>query len=261
MNSFYEQVNLNVLMQKASEYAKVGGDHTLTYFRKGLNVIRKSDDSPVTIADREAELLIREQIMADFPDHGIIGEEYGIHNQHARIKWILDPIDGTISFIHGIPLYTTLIGVLVDEVPVAGVIYAPAMDEMCIGSPEFGTTLNGEPVRVRRCGSLSEATLLTTDRKNIRKYDFEGSISEVMKSVSVDRTWGDAYGHMMVATGRADIMFDPILNIWDAAALMPVLQGAGGEFIDVHGNASIYTGNGISIVSELKEQFLNYFKG
>lgn len=246
-------------MGKAIEYAKHGGDHTLNYFRKGLQVIRKSDDSPVTIADREAELLIREKIMAEFPDHGIIGEEYGTHNAHARIKWILDPIDGTISFIHGIPLYTTLIGVLIDEKPVAGVIYAPAMDEMCAGSPELGTTLNGIPVQVRKCVSLSEATFLTTDRKNIRKHNFESSINEVMKAVAVDRTWGDAYGHMMVATGRADIMFDPILNIWDAAALMPVLQGAGGEFVDIFGKASIYTGNGISIVSELKQPFLKYF--
>ena len=252
-------MNLNVLLEKATEYAKYGGDHTLNYFRKGLQVNRKSDDSPVTIADKEAELLIREKIMAEFPDHGIIGEEYGTHNADARIKWILDPIDGTISFIHGIPLYTTLIGVLVDEKPVAGVIYAPAMGEMCAGSPELGTTLNGKPVCVRQCTSLSEATFLTTDRKNIRKYDFEASVNEVMKEVAVDRTWGDAYGHMMVATGRADIMFDPILNIWDAAALMPVLQGAGGEFVDVHGQASIYTGNGVSIVSELKQPFLNYF--
>lgn len=252
-------MNLNVLLGKATEYAKYGGNHTLNYFRKGLQVIRKSDDSPVTIADREAELLIREKIMADFPDHGIIGEEFGTHNANARIKWILDPIDGTISFIHGIPLYTTLIGVLVDDKPVAGVIYAPAMNELCAGSPELGTTLNGNPVRVRHCGSLSEATFLTTDRKNIRKHSFDAPVNEVMKLVAVDRTWGDAYGHMMVATGRADIMFDPILNIWDAAALMPVLQGAGGEFVDIHGEASIYTGNGVSIVSELKDPFLNYF--
>lgn len=252
-------MNLNVLLEKATEYAKYGGDHTLNYFRKGLQVIRKSDNSPVTIADKEAELMIREKIMTEFPDHGIIGEEYGTHNADARVKWILDPIDGTISFIHGIPLYTTLIGVLVDEKPVVGVIYAPAMNEMCAGSSELGTTLNGNPVCVRNCTTLSEATFLTTDRKNIRKHNFETPVNEVMKAVAVDRTWGDAYGHMMVATGRADIMFDPILNIWDAAALMPVLQGAGGEFVDVHGQASIYTGNGISIVSELKQPFLNYF--
>jgi histidinol phosphatase-like enzyme (inositol monophosphatase family) len=253
-------VNLHELIENAVNFAKIGGDHTLTHFRKGLQVIRKSDDSPVTIADREAELLIREQIISKYPDHGIIGEEFGILNPDARIKWILDPIDGTISFVHGIPLYTTLIGVLVDEVPVAGVIYAPAMNEMCVGSPQYGTTLNGNPVKVRSCHSLAEATFLTTDRKNIRKYGFESKINAIMNHVGVDRTWGDAYGHMMVATGRADIMFDPILNIWDAAALMPVLQGAGGQFIDVNGDANIYTGNGISIVNELKNEFLTFLK-
>src|SRR5690606_34848862 len=139
----------------------------------GLNVIRKSDDSPVTIADREAEQIIRAEIQRIFPDHGIIGEEYGITNPDARVNWILDPIDGTISFIHGIPLYTTLIGILVDDNPVAGVIYAPAMDEMCEGSATLGTRLNGKAVKVRACTELSEATLITTDRKNIRKHGFE----------------------------------------------------------------------------------------
>jgi myo-inositol-1(or 4)-monophosphatase len=249
-------VNERELLDHAINFARLGGKHTLTYFRKGLDVIRKSDDSPVTIADREAEQIIRAEILRIFPDHGIIGEEFGITNPDARIKWILDPIDGTISFIHGIPLYTTLIGILVDDNPVAGVIYAPAMDEMCEGSATLGTRLNGKPVKVRTCTELSDATLLTTDRKNIRKHGFEKGINEIMKIVKVDRTWGDAYGHMMVATGRADVMFDPILNIWDAAALMPVLQGAGGHFVDVYGRANIHTGNGVSIVDGLKDTVL-----
>jgi myo-inositol-1(or 4)-monophosphatase len=130
------------------------------------------------------------------------------------------------------------------------------MDEMCEGSATLGTRLNGKPVKVRTCTELSDATLLTTDRKNIRKHGFEKGINEIMKIVKVDRTWGDAYGHMMVATGRADVMFDPILNIWDAAALMPVLQGAGGHFVDVYGRANIHTGNGVSIVDGLKDTVL-----
>jgi histidinol-phosphatase len=245
------------LLDQAINFAKSGGNHTLKYFRKGLEVIRKNDNSPVTIADKEAEWLIREQILSKYPDHGIIGEEHGIVNPNARIQWILDPIDGTISFIHGIPLYTTLIGVLVDGVPVVGVIYAPAMEEMCAGSSETGTFLNGVTVRVRDCNDLSDATLITTDRKNIRKYGFEPAINELSRLVQVDRTWGDAYGHMMVATGRADVMFDPILNIWDAAALMPVLEGAGGEFVDVNGIADINSGNGLSVVPGIKQATLN----
>src|SRR5690606_29306797 len=124
------------------------------------------------------------------------------------------------------------------------------------GAAELGTRLNGLPVRVRSCTVLEEATMLTTDRRNIRKYGFEDPVNAIIRRVRVDRTWGDAYGHMMVATGRADIMFDPVLSIWDAAALMPVLQGAGGHFMDVHGNPDIRTGNGISIVNGLKDEFL-----
>jgi histidinol-phosphatase len=248
------------LLKNAIDFAHLGGQHTLKYFRKGVEVIRKQDASPVTLADQEAEWIIREKILEKFPDHGIIGEEHGKVNPDARIQWILDPIDGTVSFIHGIPLYTTLIGILVDNKPVAGVIYAPAMDEMCEGSPETGTRLNGSSIQVRTCDSLNEATLITTDRKNIRKYGFDEKLSTLMKNVRVDRTWGDAYGHMMVATGRADIMFDPILNIWDAAALLPVIEGAGGVFMDVHGKADINTGNGISVVPELKQSVLDIIK-
>lgn len=241
----------------AVRFAKAGGQHTLRYFRKSVEVIRKGDASPVTVADREAEWVIREMIQEQFPDHGIIGEEHGRVNPQASVQWVLDPIDGTISFIHGIPLYTTLIGVLVEGVPVAGVIYAPAMDELVDGAPDAGTRLNGTRVSVRSCSALSEATFITTDRKNIRKHGFEPKINEIMKRVQVDRTWGDAYGHMMVATGRADLMFDPILNIWDAAALLPVVQGAGGHFLDVHGKPDITTGNGISVVPGLKDDVLN----
>lgn len=248
------------LLDFAIDFARIGGEHTLKYFRKDLQVIRKSDQSPVTIADREAEMLIRQKIEKLFPDHGIIGEEFGTVNPDAAIQWVLDPIDGTISFIHGIPLYTTLIGVLVNGEPVAGVIYAPAMEEMCEGSPELGTRLNGQSVNVRHCADLGSATMLTTDRKNIRKHGFESGINEIMKYVQVDRTWGDAYGHMMVATGRADIMFDPILSIWDAAALMPVVQGSGGEFIDIFGKPDIHTGNGISTSKDLKDKVLNIIK-
>ncbi|MCC5925163.1 MAG: inositol monophosphatase family protein [Bacteroidetes bacterium] len=244
----------------AVQFALAGGQHTLKYFRKSVEVIRKGDASPVTVADREAEWVIREKIQARFPDHGIIGEEHGRINEGSNVQWVLDPIDGTVSFIHGIPLYTTLIGVLVDGNPVAGVIYAPALDEMVDGSADTGTRLNGTTVSVRSCNDLSEATFITTDRKNIRKYGFDTKINEIMKRVRVDRTWGDAYGHMMVATGRADLMFDPILNIWDAAALLPVVQGAGGHFLDVNGEPDIHTGNGISVVSGIKDEVLNLLK-
>jgi myo-inositol-1(or 4)-monophosphatase len=254
-------MNTAELLDYAIRYARAGGQHTLNYFRKSPEVIRKSDQSPVTIADREAEWVIRELIQQQFPDHGIIGEEHGRVNEKASVQWILDPIDGTVSFIHGIPLYTTLVGVLVDGVPVAGVIYAPALDELCEGAPDLGTRLNGVTVRVSDIEDLSQATLLTTDRKNIRKYGYDDALSLLMRQVRVDRTWGDAYGHMMVATGRAHIMIDPILSIWDAAALLPVVEGAGGSFMDRTGVADVNSGNGISVVPGLQKTVLQYFEG
>jgi histidinol-phosphatase len=253
-------MNTVELLDYAIQYARAGGEHTLKYFRKSPEVIRKSDQSPVTIADREAEWVIRELILQRFPDHGIIGEEHGRVNENASVQWILDPIDGTVSFIHGIPLYTTLIGVMVDGVPVAGVIYAPALDELCEGSADMGTRLNGVTTRVSDISELSEATLLTTDRKNIRKYGYDQAVSELMRLVQVDRTWGDAYGHMMVATGRAHVMIDPILSIWDAAALLPVVEGAGGFFTDRNGRADVTSGNGISVVPGLQKAVLHHLQ-
>ena len=121
--------DLNTLVQAAEEIAKIGGAYTLNYFKKKIEVISKTDDSPVTIADRETEMLIRKEIEKRFPNHGIIGEEYGITRPDAAIQWVLDPIDGTKSFIHGVPFYTTLIGIMIDKEPIIGVINAPALDE------------------------------------------------------------------------------------------------------------------------------------
>ena len=234
------------LLSAAVEIARLGGAHTLAYFKKDVEVISKADDSPVTIADRETEQILREEILKRYPGHGIIGEEYGRTNEGSRIQWVLDPIDGTKSFIHGIPFYTNLIGILIDNEPVVGVIYAPALDELCAAGTGLGATLNGNPCRVRETKELKEATLLVTDILSFRDYGLEPPFRELLEKTKLHRTWGDAYGHMMVATGRADIMFDPILNIWDAAALLPVLREAGGIFSDTKGVETIHSGNGFS---------------
>lgn len=245
------------LLDAAIGFARLGGAHTLRHFRTSMEVIRKSDRSPVTVADREAEWIIREAILARYPDHGIIGEEHGVVNPDARIQWILDPIDGTMSFIHGIPLYTTLIGVTVDSVPTVGIIYAPAMEELCDAALGLGTRLNGTTVRVRPTTDLAEATFLTTDHHNLVKHGRAGAFERLAAACQVHRSWGDAYGHMMVATGRADLMLDPILNVWDAAALLPCVTEAGGVYMDLNGNADIHTGNGISCVPGIKDAVLN----
>jgi len=234
------------LLQAATEIAKIGGHHTLKYFKKNVEVISKADDSPVTIADKETEQIIRKEIQKRYPDHGIIGEEFGRTNEDSNIQWVLDPIDGTKSFIHGIPFYTTLIGILIDNEPQVGVIYAPALEELCAAAIGEGATLNGEPCNVRDTEQLEDATLLVTEIYRFKEMDQQEIFEELMSKTKLHRTWGDAYGHMMVATGRADVMYDPILNIWDAAALLPVMQEAGGVFSDIEGNETIHSGNGFS---------------
>jgi len=253
-------LDLNKIRKKAVEIARTGGNSTLGHFNKRIDITFKEDNSPVTIADQNAEEIIRAEINKHFPGHGIIGEEFGVENENSTVVWVIDPIDGTQSFIHGFPTFTTLIGVLVDGIPQVGVIYAPALNEMVSASVGGGCFLNGERVNVRKCRDLNHATLLTTDVTHIYKHKFDKPFKELLNSVRIHRTWGDAYGHLMVATGRADIMFDPILKVWDAAALLPVVTEAGGSYTDVNGNETIETGNAISTNLILKSEILAFFE-
>jgi histidinol-phosphatase len=250
---------LSELREAAVEFARIGGNATLNHFKKTFRLEFKKDDSPVTNADRESERLIREQIKKRYPEHGIIGEEYGAENEQADIVWILDPIDGTQSFIHGVPFYTTLIGVTIQNKPSVGVIYAPALDEMVSAAIGLGCELNGGSCSVRECNDLAKATFLTTDVKAFGEHGFTEPYFELLRQTRLHRTWGDAYGHLMVATGRADIMIDPVLNIWDAAALLPIVTEAGGSYTDLTGNISIETGNGLSTNKQLLPQLLSLF--
>lgn len=252
-------VLLDELRKAAVEFAKAGGDVTLDYFQKSFELKYKEDASPVTNADRESEKLIREKIRDRYPDHGIIGEEFGREKEDADIVWILDPIDGTKSFIHGVPFYTTLIGVMVKGVPSAGVIYAPATGEMTEASLGSGCRLNGKPVTVRKCTNLAEATFLTTDVTSFSEYGYEKPLQKMIDSTRLHRTWGDAYGHMLVATGRADVMIDAVLHLWDAAALLPIITEAGGVYTDLRGKPLIETGNGISSAPGIHRQIIQLF--
>lgn len=247
------------LLEIAKNIAIIGGNHTLKYFKKNFEVLSKEDDSPVTIADKETEQILRKEIQKKFPNHGIIGEEYGQTNADSNIQWVLDPIDGTKSFIHGVPFYTTLIGILINNEPVIGVVYAPALNELCAAAIGYGATLNGKPCKVRETNKLEDATFLITEIRKFRKYNMDGMFQELLDKTKIHRTWGDAYGHMMVAVGRADLMFDPELSIWDAAALLPILKEAGGVFSDVNGKETIHTGNGFSTNKKLYHQVMSIF--
>ena len=220
-----------------TELARASADFIAPYFgNPGTAVEFKVDDSPVTAADRGAEKIMREMIKTRFPNHGIIGEEFGSENAGAEWVWVLDPIDGTKSFITGVPLWTTLIGLLHQGQPVLGAINQPTLGQLAIGD-NHTTTLNGQPVRCRATTHLAEATLVTIDHRNLAHYQPDSNTDALIDACRLYRTWADGYGYLMLAAGFVDIAIDPIVNPWDIAALIPVVRGAGGTITDWPGNS------------------------
>lgn len=212
------------------ELAEASGEVIRRWFlHPGLEVDLKSDETPVTVADREAEKVLRQRIRDAFPKHGIIGEEFGEENPDAEFVWILDPVDGTQSFAHGVPLFGTLIGLLHQGQPVLGCIDQPILKQRLVGDG-LRTCLNGEEVRMRNPEKgLAGCTLLSTDLIHVQQHQNWSGFQQLMEETRIFRTWGDCFGYLSVASGRADIMVDPILNPWDLLPVIPVLQGAGAK--------------------------------
>jgi myo-inositol-1(or 4)-monophosphatase len=220
------------------ELAQASAREILPHFgQKDVGVVVKSDQSPVTIADREAERVMREMITQRFPEHGIVGEEFGTVRGDAEFVWVLDPIDGTKSFISAVPLFGTLIGLLHRGKPVLGCIHQPVLRQLMIGDGTT-TTLNGKPVRGRDCIDLSTATLLMSDPMHPAVYQDGARFESLCRTVRVVRSWGDCYGYLLVAAGWADIMVDPIMNPWDLQPIVPIIRGAGGIITDWNGNSA-----------------------
>lgn len=204
------------------------------YLQPSVAVQIKSDQSPVTIADRGAEELLRGMIKKRYPSHGIVGEELGSERADAEFVWVLDPIDGTKAFITGVPLWGTLIALLHQGQPVLGCIHQPILAQLVMGDG-VSTTFNGRPVRCRRTTRVEESTLLTSDPLSPEKFQNGPAFAALAQRARLVRTWGDCYGYLLVATGWADICLDPIMNPWDIAALVPIIRGAGGVITDWHG--------------------------
>ena len=225
--------------------ANISGKIIRNYFRTDINMDSKADNSPVTIADRKAEEVMRKEIIKNFPEHGIIGEEFGSYNESAEFKWTLDPIDGTKSFICGALSFGTLIALLKNGKPLLGAINQPVLNELLIGDNNTAE-INGIKTKLRDCNNLSKSVLLTTDHLNIGKYQNHNSFEELIKKVKLYRNWGDCYGYYLVATGFADIMIDPIMSVWDSLPLIPIIKGAGGVITDYQGNDPV---GGSSIIA------------
>ena len=221
--------SLRELLDLATDAAYLAGRRTLAYFNAEVAVEDKADATPVTVADREAERVIRERVARFFPQHSILGEEQGeTTGGDTDYRWIIDPIDGTKSFIHGVPMYGTLIGVEVRGRPSVGVIYLPATDEMIAAADGLGCTWNGRRSRVSTVARLEDATMNTSSvTASLSRSD---AYETLIRRVKLNRAWGDAYGYALVATGRAEVMLDPAIKPWDCAPLPPILREAGGRF-------------------------------
>ena len=229
--------SLTALLSVARTAARAGGRRTLEYYGGRISAETKPDGSPVTPADRASEAEVRRIIRHSFPTHTIVGEEGGVQEGDRRIRWIVDPLDGTKSFVHGVPLYSVLVAVEVDGVPAVGVIHLPALGETVEAATGQGCRWNGRGAHVSRTDRLSDATLLTT---SVRALESRGVRFQRLAAVTrTQRGWGDGYGFALVATGRVDAMVDVGLQLWDNGPLLPILEEAGGRFTDWDGVRTI----------------------
>lgn len=232
-----------LLLEAVQELARRTGSAALRHFRSKLLVESKSDGSPVTIADRGAEDAAREWIARRFPEDGVLGEEYGAHLPAAKRRWLIDPIDGTKSFIRGVPLWGTLIAVCEGEQVLAGAAFFPAVDELIGAAPGLGCWWNGTRTHVSATYAIEDAAVLTTDERFRSDAAKKEGWRRLASAAAISRTWGDCYGYLLVATGRADVMVDGAAAAWDAAALYPVITEAGGVFTDWKGARTAFGGS------------------
>jgi len=237
----------------AIEIARQASDVTLEYFQTAaFQVERKSDRSPVTAADKEAEKRIRQAIAERYPTDALLGEEFGAIGGETSFEWIIDPIDGTKSFISGVPLYSTLVGLTYRSAPLLGVIAIPALGEIVVAAHSHGcwygkaTSLGTIPLsrcRVSNVNQLEDGLFLTSQVDNFDRRNAQTAYKALEQQAYVSRSWGDGYGYLLVATGRAELMVDPIVNPWDVAAVAPVILEAGGLFTSWSGSVDLRAGH------------------
>ena len=271
------QQDLKARLDFAVGAAREAGEHTLRYYQSDDLVIdRKVDRSPVTRADREAEELVRERLAVAFPDDAVLGEEFGEKTGTTGYRWYLDPVDGTESFIRGVPLFGTMLGLELGDAAVAGVIAFPALREIVFGAKGLGAwwanrlppvaesgpaVPDPHPARVSIVSDLAEATFSTTSVTGYHEVGREAMYERLRAAARVDRGWSDCYGHYLVATGRIDVMVDAQMHVWDCAPLQPIIEEAGGRFTDLAGNATIHGDSAISTNGLLHEAALAAVRG
>ena len=262
------ETDIQSRLELANRIAKSAGQITLNYFQTDrFSVDYKGDGSPLTVADRESETHLRQQIETAFPDDAIVGEEFEDKPGSSGYGWILDPIDGTKSFISGVPLYGTMVAVeqfsddLQGRTAIIGSVYFPGLDEGIFaarGQGAFSFKGDQAPVaaRVSEQTDLSKSVLVTTCVPSFQLRGAEQAFHDLANQFYFSRTWGDVYGYYLVATGRVEAMVDPELNIWDAAAVQPIIEEAGGRYSDWQGQPDIASGDGIGSNRHVHEAIL-----
>ncbi len=239
----------SALLEAAIELAKVTGGVAQEHFRKHIRGERlavewKNDGSPVSAADRAAEMAARAFVNARFPEDGVLGEEMGEERPEAKRRWCIDPIDGTKSFLAGVPLWGSLVALVEGDQVLAGAAYFPATEELIAAAPGMGCTTVGAPPGVSSIADLARATILTTDERFPDAPECVDPWRALATRVNVSRSWGDCFGYYLVATGRAEVMSDGKLSPWDAACFLPIIEEAGGVFTDWFGRRTAF-GRGV----------------
>lgn len=276
-------------LEFAVRAAREAGALSLEYFgAPDLTVHSKRDASPVTEADRRAEQRIRELLAATFPDDGVLGEEFGETAGTSGARWILDPIDGTKSFVRGVPLYGTMVGMEADGDVQLGVVFLPALDEMVYAAKGLGAWWVPSPLGVTRTAAaaqpptpapavgpgeqlplrakvsqvnrLADALFCTTSPDYFHREGCPELFERLRAGASLERGWSDCYGHVLVATGRAEFIADPAMKPWDCAALKPIVEEAGGTFTDLAGNPTIYGGSALSTNGVLFDEIMSVIR-
>jgi histidinol phosphatase-like enzyme (inositol monophosphatase family) len=256
-----DEHELRRILDFAVESAHLAGAFTLGHFNAGTPYELKTDNTMVTAADRGAEERLRRRIEAAFPTHGIVGEELGEKPGSVPARWILDPIDGTLSFVSGVPLFSVLIGFEWEARMLAGVLHLPALHETVYAARGLGCRWNGRPARVSSISDLSQARLVVTSTKLIHQHGRGAAFERLRDACYVDRGWSDAYGYALLATGRAEIVLDPVMSIWDTAALLPIVTEAGGTFTDWSGQATYTAPEALATNGHLLKAVLARLRG
>ena len=246
----------------ATETAYLAGRLTLGHFQTSVRSNLKADKTPVTVADQAAEKLIRRRIEHCYPHHAIVGEELGVkENEGAEHRWFIDPIDGTKSFMRGVPAYAVLLGLEIDGVVEVGVAYFPGTDEMLYAATGEGCWWNGRRAHVSDASTLKEAVVTFSNVTSFDRYGRSEEWKRIQQAAYYCRGWGDAYGYLLVATGRAELMLDPVMNAWDCGPFPPILQESGGYFGDWQGNPTIHAGEAMGTTQKLLTEVLAVIGG